>query len=312
MSERFPEVLVLGGGPDAERVVSLSSAAAVASALRAAGFVVHEETIGRVTLDELRAMPGDVMVPVLHGAFGEGGPLQELLEQDGRPYVGAGARAARLAMDKVASKLIAASLGASVATSAVFDQHDEVCPLELPVVVKPVKEGSTIGLFVCRDETEWKAAHAATSARGRVAMVESFVRGREITVGIVAGEALPIVEITPSEGLYDYEAKYERDDTRYVTRPELPAGVGEQATRDALALAREIGATALSRVDFILPSDGVPRLLEINTIPGFTGHSLVPMAARAVGMEMPALCARLVEEALRRAGVSRMNEGAHA
>ncbi len=312
MNEPRREVLVLGGGPDAEREVSLASAAAVAGALRTAGYTVHERTIGRVTLDELRALPGDVIAPILHGPFGEGGPLQELLERDGRPYVGAPPRAARLAMDKVASKLIGATLGASVTPSAVFDPDDGVCPLELPVVVKPVKEGSTIGLFVCRTRDEWDAAHAATAARARPAMVEPFIRGREITVAIVAGEALPIIEIAPADGLYDYDAKYQRNDTRYTPRPELPPGVAERASRDALALAEAIGCACLSRADFLLTPDGTPWLLEINTMPGFTDHSLVPMAARATGVEMPALCARLVEDAAARPASSRTAEGALA
>lgn len=301
MSDAPSEVLVLGGGPDAEREVSLASAAAVAVALRSAGHTVHERTIGAVTLDDVRAMPGDVIAPILHGAFGEGGPLQEILERDGRPFVGCRERAARLAMDKIASKLIVANLGASVTPSCVFDPDDPACPLDLPVVVKPVKEGSTIGLHVCRTRGEWKRAHEQTAARGRPAMVEPFLRGREITVGVVCAGALPVVEIVPADGLYDYDAKYQRDDTRYIVRPELPPGVGERATRDALALAQRIGATALSRVDFILTPDGTPWLLEINTMPGFTDHSLVPMAARAAGAEMPELCARLVEDAVRRA-----------
>jgi len=296
------EVLVLAGGPDSEREVSLASAAAVATALRAAGYSVSERTIDRVTLDELRDMPGDVVAPILHGPFGEGGPLQELLAQDGRPFIGAREHAARLAMDKVASKMLAATLGASVTPAAVFDPADPACPLPLPVAVKPVKEGSTIGLFICKTSEEWDAAHAAIAARGRPAMVEPLLSGREITVGIVEGEALPVVEIIPAGGLYDYEAKYQRDDTRYLVSPELPPGVAERVARDALNLARAIGCESLSRADFILAPDATPWLLEINTMPGFTDHSLVPMAARAAGMEMPALCARLVEESLRRAG----------
>ena len=312
MNDPRREVLVLGGGPDAEREVSLASAAAVATALRSAGYTVHERTIDRVTLDELRDLPGDVIAPILHGPFGEGGPLQDLLERDGRPYIGAPPRAARLAMDKVASKLIAATLGASVTPSAVFDPDDPACPLELPVVVKPVKEGSTIGLFMCKTHEEWDAAHRATAARARPAMVEPCICGREITVGIVAGEALPIIEIAPAEGLYDYDAKYQRDDTRYTARPELPAGVAERVSRDALALARAIGCACLSRADFLLTPDGTPWLLEINTMPGFTDHSLVPMAARATGVEMPTLCARLVDEAVTQRGPRPAAEGVFA
>ncbi len=136
-----------------------------------------------------------------------------------------------------------------------------------------------------------------TAERGRPAMIEPYLAGREITVGIVSGRALPIIEITAAGGLYDYAAKYERNDTRYVPNPAIPAASAERCTRDALALAGALGALALCRVDFILTPDGTAWLLEINTMPGFTSHSLVPMAARASGIEMPALCAQLVRDA---------------
>lgn len=293
-----PSVLVLGGGPDAEREVSLASASAVASALRTAGFAVHEETIDRPDAAALAAMPGDVVAPILHGRFGEGGPLQDLLAGGGRPYVGAGPAAARLAMDKVASKAIAASLGLAVSPTAVLDPHDPVCPLPLPVVVKPVREGSTVGLFVCRALSEWDAAHRVAVRTGAPTMIEPYHPGRELTVGVVGGRALPVIEIVPAAGLYDYAAKYERDDTAYIVAPSVPdAGALGGA---ALRLAEAIGAAELARVDFILDADGTPWVLEINTMPGFTDHSLLPMAARAAGAEMPDLWAHLVERAVAR------------
>ena len=299
----LPVVLVLGGGPDAERAVSLESAAAVASALREFGFEVVERTIDGMTADELRGMAGDVVAPILHGCFGEGGPLQDLLERDGRPYVGVGPRAARLAMDKVTSKAAASACGCAVTLTSVFDPNDPVCPFPLPVVIKPVREGSTIGLHVCTTQEAWREAHAQTARRGRPAMIEPYLAGREVTVGIVSGRALPIIEITAAGGLYDYAAKYERNDTQYVCSPDIPIVSAERCTRDALALASALGAMALCRVDFILTPDGTPWLLEINTMPGFTSHSLVPMAARAAGIEMPALCAQLVQDAAdRKAG----------
>jgi D-alanine-D-alanine ligase len=311
MTAEFPSVLVLAGGPDAERDVSLESARAVASALREAGFTVHEQTIDAPALGDLRAMPGNVVFPALHGPFGEGGPLQDLLEILGRPYVGARPRPARLAMDKIATKTLAATLGLAVTPSAVFNPGDALCPLPLPVVVKPVREGSTIGLHLCRTEPDYAGAHQATRAAGRPAMIEPLIFGRELTVGVLGGAALPIIEIRPASGHYDYAAKYERDDTRYLVAPPLPPGVGERMRSQAAALANAIGATDLARVDFILDENGTPWLLELNTMPGFTSHSLVPMAARAAGVEMPELCARLVRMA--RPGVSRpAAEGARA
>jgi len=296
-----PSVLVLAGGPDAERDVSLESAAAIAEALRAARHETHTLEIDDPDPEDLASTlaewPGDVVFPALHGPFGEGGPLQDLLSAAGRPYVGAGPRAARLAMDKVAAKTTAAALGAAVTPTAVFDPSDPALPIDLPFVLKPVREGSTIGLSICRSRHDWDLARKAAARRARPAMIEPLLVGREVTVGILENRALPLVEITPADGIYDYQAKYQRDDTRYTANPALPAGTAERATRDALALARTIGCADLARADFIVDAAGVPWLLEINTMPGFTSHSLVPMAARAAGLELPELCSRLVASA---------------
>lgn len=309
VSSQLPSVLVLGGGPDAERPVSLQSAAAVADALGAAGAAVHAVTIERPTPEELGSMPGDVVFPVLHGAFGEGGPLQDLLESDGRPYVGCGPRAARMAMDKVATKLTAARIGITTPLAAVLNPADPVCPLPLPVVLKPVHEGSSVGLHLCTDADQWDIAWRAASddvrrQPARSYMIEALTRGRELTVGLVdkgAGLAsLPLIEICAASGVYDYEAKYERDDTRYVLDPELPSGVADRCRAAAIALAREIGVRDLCRVDFLLDGEGTAWLLELNTMPGFTSHSLLPMAAGAAGMEMAELCAMLVSGAAAR------------
>lgn len=304
-----PIVLVLGGGVGSERDVSIAGACAVAAALAESGrFGVEKRIIERITARDLAAMPGDVVFPVLHGPWGEGGPMQDLLAQDGRAFVGAGPRAARLAMDKIALKLVAQELGIATARAAILDPGDAECPLPPPVVVKPVREGSTVGLFVCRTADEWRDAREAAARNGRVCMVEALIEGRELTVGVVGDEPLPIIEIIPAGGLYDYDAKYARDDTAYLVEPALPAGVAERLAADTTRLAREVGARHIARVDFILDQDGAPWVLELNTMPGFTEHSLVPMAARARTndpMDTPALCARLVGLALleRGAGV---------
>ncbi|MCB9848264.1 MAG: D-alanine--D-alanine ligase [Phycisphaeraceae bacterium] len=298
---RKPTVLVLAGGPDAERQVSIDSAGAIRQGLLDEGFPVEHRCIDAITLDELRAMPGDVVFPALHGPWGEGGPMQDLLEQDGRPFVGARARTARLAMDKMGSKLLAATLGARTAVACAFNASDHEPPLPLPVVIKPVHEGSTVGLFVCRTRDQWNAAHAATKQRAVAAqcaaMVEPYIAGRELTVGVLAGRTLPIVEITPAEGLYDYQAKYHRDDTIYTVDPGLPPGVAQRITHATAAIARAIGAEQISRSDWLLDATGAAWFLEINTMPGFTSHSLLPKAAAAVGIGFPRVCSMLVETA---------------
>jgi D-alanine-D-alanine ligase len=321
-----PHVLVLGGGPDAEREVSIKSSAAIAAALRASGrFTVTLEVIDRPSAKDLAAMPGDVVFPYLHGPWGEGGPLQDLLESPqsapppaghtgahaARPFVGSGARAARAAMDKVHTKGVALELGIPTAPFWILSPRDTTCPARLPVVVKPVHEGSTIGLFVCTSHAQYAAAVEAVRAEQasgvqRAYMVEPKIGGdvkagaRELTVGVIDGGALPVIEICPKGGLYDYEAKYTRDDTRYLMEEEtgLPPALLKKVKKHAVRLAKALGVRHISRTDFMLDAAGVAWLLEINTTPGFTDHSLVPKAAAHAGIAMPDLCAKLVDLAL--------------
>jgi D-alanine-D-alanine ligase len=303
-------VLVLAGGPDAEREVSLLSARAIAEGLSASGrFRVNLQVIGEVKAGELEGMKGEVVWPALHGPFGEGGPMQDLLEADGRPYVGCGPMAARAAMDKVASKAYAMAAGLHVQPTAILRPEEPGLPMPLPVVLKPVFEGSTIGLFVCRTESEWRRAHAEASKARKPYMIEPYVKGRELTLGLIDRgvpganlRALPWIHIVPAEGVYDYEAKYTRDDTDYRIDPELPATVKEQTSRQVEGLARLMGIRHLCRADFILDDEQRAWFLEINTMPGFTGHSLVPKAAASIGLDMPKLCAHLVERALQPGG----------
>ena len=304
-------VLVLGGGPDAERDVSLNSARAIAEALVAAGHIVERRTIERVSATEIAHMPGEVVFPALHGGWGEGGPLQDILESDGRPFVGSMSQAARRAMDKITTKMVALELGIPTPAAHIVDWRDQVCPMELPAVIKPVHEGSTIGLYLCRTAVEWTDARAAitqeaASGETRAYMIERMIggggggsKGRELTVGLLDGRALPIIEIVPADGLYDYEAKYTRDDTTYVVDPELPVGVAERIKEQTARVARALGVRHIARADFMLDSSVTAWFLEINTMPGFTDHSLVPKAARKMGLEMPELCSNLVRLAVR-------------
>lgn len=299
-------VRVLAGGPDAERAVSIDSGRAIAEALERSGrFRAELSIIDRIERDELGSLTGEVIFPALHGPWGEGGAFQRLLEADGRPFVGSPSRAAKRAIDKVVTKSIAASNAIAVLPTAILDPEDNGLPFTLPVVVKPIFEGSTIGLHVCRDETAWRAVHGAAAATRKPTMIEPFIHGRELTVGMIDRgnglEALPIIEIIPKDALYDYEAKYARDDTRYILDPELPEGIGEIITQATSTLANEIGIRDVCRADFMLDVVNRPFLLEINTMPGFTSHSLVPMACSHIGIAMSDLCAHLVDRALERA-----------
>ncbi len=299
-------VLVLAGGPDAEREVSLESARAIADALRAGErFAVEYREIGRAAQGEISALAGDVIFPALHGPWGEGGPLQDLLVRDGRPFVGVAPGPARLAMDKVATKTIAAISGVPVTPTAIFNPEDTGCPLALPVACKPVHEGSTIGLRLVRTPDEWAEAAKAMAEDiaerpARIYIIEPLIEGDELTVGILCGRPLPIVQIQPADGVYDYEAKYHRADTRYIVGPTLGRGRTEAVIDAAMRITGALGCAELARVDFILDRAQQPWLLEVNTMPGFTSHSLLPMAARATGMNMTRLCERLVDSALAR------------
>jgi len=308
------KVLVLGGGPDGEREVSIKSATGIANGLRErpAFFDVHLEIIDALTPAQLKALPGDVIIPYLHGPYGEGGPLQDVLEADGRPYLGSGPRPARTAMDKVATKVIALQHGIDTQPFWILNHNDPVPPCKLPVIIKPVHEGSTLGLHVCMTHQDYRTAvkqiHAEqTNALGkhpaRVYLIEPKIGGasqaRELTVGLLDGEALPIIEIKPKGGLYDFEAKYIRDDTLYITDPEISEKVARKVRKASVKLAKAIGCRHIARADFMLDDEGEVWLLEINTTPGFTDHSLVPKAAKHAGMSMADLCAKLVAITLR-------------
>ncbi|MFI4872343.1 MAG: D-alanine--D-alanine ligase [Phycisphaerales bacterium JB061] len=295
-------VAVLGGGPDMEREVSIESSTAVAKALNDAGLKAELHIIDQ--LDNLAHIAGDVVFPVLHGRWGEGGPLQDILERDGRPYVGCGPLAARTCMDKIAAKLEAARLGIRTPPACLYNHNDRVA-MEPPLVMKPALEGSSVGLSICRtpEDVEQAVAFAKQDLRahpGQVTMVERLIKGREVSSPLIAKDgklvALPLIEIAPAEGVYDYEAKYKRDDTVYTVDPGGIDAAPIQA--DTLKLAGAIGVRHLCRADYIIDEAGRHWLLEINTMPGFTSHSLVPQAARRTGMEMHELCAHLVQEAL--------------
>jgi D-alanine-D-alanine ligase len=287
------------GGPDGERPVSILSGRAVAAALRESGrWRVREEVIDRPSSTVLAAMGGDVVFPVLHGHWGEGGALQARLDESGVPYGGSRPDAAALAMHKLRTKAIVCDRGVATPPAvAVVDGGP--CPLAAPLVLKPIDDGSSLDLAICRDEAAVIRARRSLHTRRHELMAERLIAGREITVGIVGGVALPLIEIVPAAGTYDYAAKYDRDDTRYVIDPALPEGVAETCRAWALESYRAVGARDLARVDFMVDERG-PWFLEINTMPGFTTHSLVPMAAAATGRAMPALCDELAGAALAR------------
>ena len=298
MSDQL-RVTVLRGGPSAERDVSLAGGEAVAEACRRLGCLVHEAD---VTPDDLTALDvaADVVFPVLHGEFGEDGQLQAILESRGLRYVGSDSVASRLAMDKDASKRTWRDAGLPTAAWVCLNENTDLASVECPappVVIKPLCEGSSIGVVLCDTADQLHAeATKAISKHGKI-LVESHLQGPELTVGILEGEALPVIEIRSAVKFYDYEAKYRRDDTEYVLEPDIDAATYSAVRRMAARAFEAIGCRDYGRVDFIVDRDAGAQLLEINTIPGFTSHSLLPKAAEMVGVEFDQLVGRLLKMA---------------
>ena len=324
------KVLILAGGPDRERAVSLKSGAAVAAAARAAGHDVRQSDVGPdnlSALDEFREWGGDVVFPVLHGPWGEGGPMQRILDARGVPYVGCRAEAADLCMDKYRTKerLIAHGLPTPTFERLSRGQTPTIQP---PLVVKALREGSSVEMAICKTSGEADRALTDLQSRHEHLLVEQFVKGRDLTVGILGDRALSPILILPAGGFYDYAAKYERNDTKYLVGlhaiaevfsagAAVPTGASgsfayveapmdEQAMADvlsefeelALKAFRALGCRHMARVDFLVTDERCrPTILEVNTIPGFTDHSLLPMAAADVGLSMP----KLVDTLLRMA-----------
>ena len=296
-------VSVLMGGPDAEREVSLQSGERVAEALESAsGIRVTRHILEHPDEDELRKMlntaEARVVFPVLHGPWGEGGPLQQMLRSIGIPFVGSGPEAAHRAMHKLLTKSIAARHGIPTPPARAV-RAGEPIDLDPPLVVKPSDDGSSFGVHICVDREQVETAVKAVLATHANVMCERYIPGRELTVGVLEGEALPIFEIRTTSGVYDYASKYDRDDTEYIRDPELPNGLSAQLANWSTQLLELLGARDFARVDWRF--DGTQAwLLEVNTTPGMTSHSLLPMGAAARGLEMPVLCEQLVRRALSR------------
>ncbi|SDU28734.1 D-alanine-D-alanine ligase [Verrucomicrobium sp. GAS474] len=287
-------VAVLMGGPSSEREVSLRTGAAVAGALRTLGYDVVEVD---VTAREVVLPEGiDFVFLSLHGTFGEDGTVQAMLEARGVPYTGCGVAASRLAFDKEASKELFRAAGIPTpAGHCVLRGGSLPEPMEMPVVVKPSKQGSTVGMSFVFEEKDLEPALRKAWEFDEHVLVEQFIKGREFTVGILGKEALPPVEIVPKSGFYDYDNKYTAGATDYY----CPARIDEETTlriqRAALLAHRVLCCQVYSRVDVMLDEKGRPFVLEVNTIPGMTATSLLPKAAAAAGIDFPGLCGRILE-----------------
>jgi len=296
------KIAVLMGGPSAEREVSLKSGTAVANALATTGAKVAPIDITETVF----SIPAnvDVVFVALHGTFGEDGTLQKMLEDGGIAYTGSGPEASARAFDKIAAKKHFLAAGISTPKYEVLDRSQtdlrRLALLGFPLVVKPSRQGSSVGVSIVQEEADLAEACQIAWRYDDRLLVEQFIAGRELTVGIVGGHALPVIEIHPKHDFFTYEAKYTKGQTDYLVPAPLDKSVEVQVKMLALRAHDCLGCRDLARVDLILAENGELFVLEVNTIPGFTETSLVPQAARAAGIEFPDLCARLVDMALAR------------
>lgn len=300
------KVIVLMGGPSAEREVSLRTGNAILSALLEKGYLAEglELEPARV-FEQLKERGCDVVFNAVHGKYGEDGCLQAALEMLGIPYTGSGVLAAAAAMDKVISKRVFISENIATPRAKFYVKEDQgrdltreiMAAFSLPVVVKAATQGSSIGVYIVESESELQAAIAEAFRYSDDILVEEFIRGRELTVAVWNNgkdEALPVIEIVPHSGKYDYQSKYTKGASDYIVPAELSAAETQAAQELALRAFKVLGCKGIARADIMLGEDNSLCVLEVNTVPGMTATSLVPKAALAVGISFPDLCEKLL------------------
>ncbi|MFH1717657.1 MAG: D-alanine--D-alanine ligase [Planctomycetota bacterium] len=298
------KIAVLAGGIGTERDVSIQSGKCVAQALTEAGFNVIPADIRPDCLDILEDSSVDVFFPALHGQFGEDGQLQQILEDRSLLYAGSGPAASKLAFDKIASKKLFDEAGIATPAAIEFGPRTDTRKLEEQLqnfrdkyVVKPVRQGSSVGISIVSTPHEAVDAAEKTFREFGDCMIEEFVPGREVTVGILCDRALPIIEIRTKSSFYDYHAKYVDEQTEFLFDTIADPVAAADIERAAIDCFHKLGCRHFGRVDFIVTDEGTAFALEVNTIPGFTSHSLLPKAAAKTGLSMSGLCTRIIEAA---------------
>ena len=295
----FGKVAVLMGGRSAERPVSLKSGAMVLAALKKKGVNAHAFDPKERGLEALIGERFDRAFVILHGRYGEDGTIQGALELLGIPYTGSGVLASALAMDKWRTKLVWQSSGIPTPRSELLgrdsDMHAVATRLGLPLMVKPANEGSSIGMTKVKTASALAEAYALAANYDRVVIAEAFIEGVELTAGILGDKPLPLIKLETPREFYDYEAKYQANDTRYLIPCGLPPDAERIVQDEALFAFQALGCRGWGRVDVMLDRSGKPYFLEVNTLPGMTDHSLVPMAARHAGLSFEDLCLRILE-----------------
>lgn len=297
----FGKVAVLLGGKSAEREISLMSGTAVLGALKRQGVDAHAFDTGVRNLTDFAADKFDCAFIALHGRYGEDGTIQGALDLMGIPYTGSGVMACALAMDKWRTKLVWRASGIPTPRFEMLNTETNFMAtadsLGLPLIVKPAREGSTIGLTKVSSAKAVAGAYREAAKHDSMVLAEQFVDGPELTTAILDDEALPLVRIEAPGGKYDYDAKYFSDETRYFCPAGVDAGLEDRVKRISVDAFRILGCKGWGRVDVMIDADGEPWVLEANTVPGMTGHSLVPMAAKVAGLSFDQLVIRILEAA---------------
>ncbi|HEV2691964.1 MAG TPA: D-alanine--D-alanine ligase [Verrucomicrobiae bacterium] len=293
-------ITVMLGGPSAEREVSLRTGAAVANALRSLGHEVHE--LDPRTSDWTLPPKTDVVFLALHGTYGEDGTVQKQLDALGVPYTGCDAESSRIAFDKLLTKQSCMQAGVPTARFLVVNTPTAPWPesFQPPLVVKPARQGSSVGLQFVEKTADWQPALTESLKFDTEVLVEEKIIGRETTVGILGDQILPVVEVRPKAGNYDYKTKYTAGTTEYYCPAKFDAATTKRIQEAALGAFKAVGGRDYARVDVMVRTDGSPVVLEVNTLPGMTETSLLPKAAAAAGMNYAELCQRMIGLALQR------------
>lgn len=298
------KIAVLAGGIGSEREISLQSGRCVAEALKEAGFEVVKADIRPDNLEILDDSSVDVFFPALHGIFGEDGRLQQILEDRSLLYAGSGPEASKAAFDKMTSKKLFEQAGVATPAAIEFGPETDIGLLEEQLrdfahkyVIKPVRQGSSVGVSIVSTPHEAVVTARKTLSKYGDCMIEEFVPGMEVTVGILHGRPLPIIEVRTQGSFYDYHAKYVDEKTEYLFDTITDTAMAANVSRAAVECFNALGCRHFARIDFILSDEKIAYVLEANTIPGFTSHSLLPKAAAKAGLSMSDLCAEIVEAA---------------
>ena len=287
-------ILVLMGGISSERNISISSGKAISKGLKESGYNVSEFIIDNPSI-ECDLKNYDLVFIALHGVFGEDGKIQKILDDIDIPYTGSSSESCKISFNKIITKEILYKNNIRVPNGVVV--KDKSYPnISFPLIIKPACEGSSVGCNFVKNKSEWHSAYESTSSISKQILVEEFIPGKEITVGIVGKRVLPVLEVVPFQGWYDFNSKYKSKNNKYIVPANLPKSVTKKLQSIALEVFNVLGASGFGRIDFRLSDKNEPYVLELNSIPGFTKKSLLPKAANAAGISFSDLCSIIVEE----------------